>query len=67
MQTAGLECRDLTKDFAMIFSAVSHVNFDVPQGSFFSILNLAVVKPLLRMIAGFHSNQRRPLIKERCG
>ncbi|MFT7524816.1 MAG: spermidine/putrescine transport system ATP-binding protein, partial [Candidatus Paceibacteria bacterium] len=53
-QTADLECRDLTKDFDD-FRAVDHVNFDVPQGSFFSILGPSGCgkTTLLRMIAGF--------------
>lgn len=53
-ETADLECRDLTKDFDD-FRAVDHVNFDVPQGSFFSILGPSGCgkTTLLRMIAGF--------------
>ena len=53
-QTADLECCDLTKDFDN-FRAVDHVNFVVPQGSFFSILGPSGCgkTTLLRMIAGF--------------
>ncbi len=49
-----LECRDLVKDFDR-FRAVDHVSFDVPQGSFFSILGPSGCgkTTLLRMIAGF--------------
>nr|WP_216859388.1 ABC transporter ATP-binding protein [Sulfitobacter aestuariivivens] len=49
-------CRDLTKDFDD-FRAVDHVSFDVPQGSFFSILGPSGCgkTTLLRMIAGFQS------------
>lgn len=52
--TADLVCRDLTKDFKD-FRAVDHVNFEVPQGSFFSILGPSGCgkTTLLRMIAGF--------------
>ncbi len=51
-----LECRDLTKDFDA-FRAVDHISFDVPQGSFFSILGPSGCgkTTLLRMIAGFQS------------
>ncbi len=51
-----LVCRDLTKDFDA-FRAVDHVSFDVPQGSFFSILGPSGCgkTTLLRMIAGFQS------------
>ncbi|CUH65339.1 Spermidine/putrescine import ATP-binding protein PotA [Thalassovita gelatinovora] len=52
--TADLVCRDLTKEFKG-FRAVDHVSFDVPQGSFFSILGPSGCgkTTLLRMIAGF--------------
>ncbi len=51
-----LVCTDLTKDFAA-FRAVDHVSFEVPQGSFFSILGPSGCgkTTLLRMIAGFQS------------
>ncbi|SFJ82466.1 ABC transporter ATP-binding protein [Jannaschia pohangensis] len=51
-----LECRDLTKDYDA-FRAVDQVSFDVPQGSFFSILGPSGCgkTTLLRMIAGFQS------------
>ena len=54
MNTPDLECRDLVKDFDN-FRAVDHVSFDVPQGSFFSILGPSGCgkTTLLRMIAGF--------------
>jgi spermidine/putrescine transport system ATP-binding protein len=52
--TADLVCRDLTKDFKD-FRAVDHVSFEVPNGSFFSILGPSGCgkTTLLRMIAGF--------------
>jgi len=40
VQPADLVCKDITKDFND-FRAVDHVNFEVPQGSFFSILKQA--------------------------
>ena len=51
-----LVCSDLTKDFDS-FRAVDQVSFDVPQGSFFSILGPSGCgkATLLRMIAGFQS------------
>ena len=51
-----LVCRDLTKDFDT-FRAVDRVSFEVPQGSFFSILGPSGCgkTTLLRMIAGFQS------------
>lgn len=51
---ADLVCKNLTKDFDD-FRAVDHVNFEVPQGSFFSILGPSGCgkTTLLRMIAGF--------------
>lgn len=51
-----LECRDLVKDFSD-FKAVDRVSFDVPQGSFFSILGPSGCgkTTLLRMISGFQS------------
>ena len=54
--TPDLECRDLIKDFET-FRAVDHVSFDVPQGSFFSILGPSGCgkTTLLRMIAGFQT------------
>jgi spermidine/putrescine transport system ATP-binding protein len=53
-QPADLVCRDLTKDFDG-FRAVDNVSFEVPQGSFFSILGPSGCgkTTLLRMIAGF--------------
>ncbi len=52
--TPDLECKDLTKNFKD-FKAVDQVSFDVPQGSFFSILGPSGCgkTTLLRMIAGF--------------
>ncbi len=51
-----LICRDLTRTFDD-FRAVDHVSFEVPQGSFFSILGPSGCgkTTLLRMIAGFQS------------
>lgn len=51
-----LQCRDLVKDFDE-FRAVQGVSFDVPKGSFFSILGPSGCgkTTLLRMIAGFQS------------
>lgn len=51
-----LVCSDLTKEFDA-FRAVDHVSFDVPAGSFFSILGPSGCgkTTLLRMIAGFQS------------
>ncbi|MEO1140269.1 MAG: ABC transporter ATP-binding protein [Pseudomonadota bacterium] len=51
-----LLCQDLVKDFDQ-FRAVDHVSFDVPQGSFFSILGPSGCgkTTLLRMVAGFQS------------
>ena len=51
-----LVCSNLTKDFDS-FRAVDQVSFDVPQGSFFSILGPSGCgkTTLLRMIAGFQS------------
>ncbi|MCZ4263316.1 ATP-binding cassette domain-containing protein, partial [Limimaricola sp. G21655-S1] len=51
-----MECRDLVKDFSD-FKAVDRVSFDVPQGSFFSILGPSGCgkTTLLRMISGFQS------------
>ncbi len=51
-----LECRDLIKDFDT-FRAVDHIRFDVPKGSFFSILGPSGCgkTTLLRMIAGFQT------------
>jgi len=51
-----LVCNDLTKDFDA-FRAVDQVSFEVPQGSFFSILGPSGCgkTTLLRMIAGFQS------------
>lgn len=51
-----LICRDITKNFDD-FRAVDHVSFEVPQGSFFSILGPSGCgkTTLLRMIAGFQS------------
>jgi spermidine/putrescine transport system ATP-binding protein len=52
--TPDLECKLLTKTFDD-FTAVDQVSFDVPQGSFFSILGPSGCgkTTLLRMIAGF--------------
>jgi len=49
-----LSVRNLVKRFGD-FTAVDHINFDVPQGSFFSILGPSGCgkTTLLRMIAGF--------------
>ncbi|MEP1768888.1 MAG: ABC transporter ATP-binding protein [Sulfitobacter sp.] len=54
MSQPDLICRDITKTFDA-FQAVDHVNFEVPQGSFFSILGPSGCgkTTLLRMIAGF--------------
>lgn len=51
-----LVCADLTKDFDA-FRAVDRVSFEVPKGSFFSILGPSGCgkTTLLRMIAGFQS------------
>ncbi len=51
-----LSVRDLVKRFGD-FSAVDDVSFDVPDGSFFSILGPSGCgkTTLLRMIAGFDS------------
>jgi spermidine/putrescine transport system ATP-binding protein len=53
---SDLVCRDITKTFDA-FCAVDHVSFEVPQGSFFSILGPSGCgkTTLLRMIAGFQS------------
>ena len=52
--TNDLECRDLTKRFGDTI-AVDNVNFEVPQGSFFSILGPSGCgkTTIMRMIAGF--------------
>ena len=54
MAAPDLICTDLVKSFAD-FRAVDHVTFEVPQGSFFSILGPSGCgkTTLLRMIAGF--------------
>ena len=68
MNTPDLECRDLVKDFDD-FRAVDHVSFDVPQGSFFSILGPSGCgkTTLLRMIAGFQEPSAGDLlIKRHC-
>ena len=54
--TPDLVCRDLMKDFDG-FRAVDYVGFEVPKGSFFSILGPSGCgkTTLLRMIAGFQS------------
>ena len=51
-----LVCHDLTKNYDA-FRAVDQVSFDVPQGSFFSILGPSGCgkTTLLRMIAGFQA------------
>ena len=58
-----LVCRDLMKDFDS-FRAVDHVSFEVPKGSFFSILGPSGCgkTTLLRMIAGFQSPTRGDLL-----
>ncbi|MFZ7092551.1 ABC transporter ATP-binding protein [Primorskyibacter sp. 2E233] len=52
--TNDLECRDLTKRFGAT-TAVDNVSFEVPQGSFFSILGPSGCgkTTIMRMIAGF--------------
>lgn len=54
--TNDLSVRDMVKQFGD-FSAVDHVSFDVPSGSFFSILGPSGCgkTTLLRMIAGFEA------------
>jgi spermidine/putrescine transport system ATP-binding protein len=49
-----LECRDVVKTFGQ-FTAVDRVSFQIPQGSFFSILGPSGCgkTTLLRMVAGF--------------
>ncbi|MBU6953764.1 ABC transporter ATP-binding protein [Hahella sp. HN01] len=49
-----LECRNVRKNFAA-FTAVNDVSFQIPQGSFFSILGPSGCgkTTLLRMLAGF--------------
>jgi len=56
LNNPDLVCHDLTKNFDD-FRAVDHVSFEVPQGSFFSILGPSGCgkTTLLRMIAGFQS------------
>lgn len=51
---ADLECREISKSF-IDFEAVKQVSFDVPKGTFFSILGPSGCgkTTLLRMIAGF--------------
>ncbi|MDU8502962.1 ATP-binding cassette domain-containing protein, partial [Pseudomonas syringae] len=51
-----LQCQDLIKRFGP-FVAVNGVSFDVPRGSFFSILGPSGCgkTTLMRMIAGFES------------
>ncbi len=51
-----LECIDLCKDFGSI-RAVKNVSFDIPQGSFFSILGPSGCgkTTLMRMVAGFET------------
>ncbi|TXR53671.1 ABC transporter ATP-binding protein [Reinekea thalattae] len=58
-----LICRDLVKNFAD-FRAVDNINFEVPQGSFFSILGPSGCgkTTLLRMIAGFQAPSSGDLI-----
>lgn len=53
-EIADLECREISKSF-IDFKAVKQVSFDVPQGTFFSILGPSGCgkTTLLRMIAGF--------------
>ncbi len=55
-EAPDLVCRDLVKDFDR-FRAVDHVSFEVPQGSFFSILGPSGCgkTTLLRMVAGFQT------------
>ncbi|GAA0775644.1 ABC transporter ATP-binding protein [Roseibium denhamense] len=52
--TYDLECQDLAKNFGS-FRAVKGVSFDIPSGSFFSILGPSGCgkTTLMRMIAGF--------------
>jgi spermidine/putrescine transport system ATP-binding protein len=54
--TPDLECRDLIKSFDT-FRAVDRVSFDVPKGSFFSILGPSGCGQTthMRMIAGFQA------------
>ncbi|MBM1633602.1 ABC transporter ATP-binding protein [Sulfitobacter mediterraneus] len=54
--TADLECRAISKSFDD-FQAVKEVSFDVPPGTFFSILGPSGCgkTTLLRMIAGFQA------------
>ncbi|MBO9398217.1 ABC transporter ATP-binding protein [Shimia sp. R9_2] len=54
--TPDLSCSNLVKDFTD-FRAVDGISFDVPKGSFFSILGPSGCgkTTLLRMIAGFQS------------
>ncbi len=58
-----LVCRNLTKDFDG-FRAVDNVSFEVPKGSFFSILGPSGCgkTTLLRMIAGFQSPSHGDLL-----
>ncbi len=51
-----LECQSLTKRFGA-YNAVNNVSFDVPRGSFFSILGPSGCgkTTLMRMIAGFEN------------
>ncbi len=52
--TADLECLNLTKRFGQM-TAVDNVSFQVPRGSFFSILGPSGCgkTTIMRMIAGF--------------
>ena len=54
MTSADLQCVDLVKKFGDV-TAVDHVSFEVPQGSFFSILGPSGCgkTTIMRMIAGF--------------
>lgn len=53
-EIADLECREISKNF-IDFEAVKRVSFEVPKGTFFSILGPSGCgkTTLLRMIAGF--------------
>ena len=58
--TYDLECIDLAKSFGSI-DAVKDVSFNIPRGSFFSILGPSGCgkTTLMRMIAGFEEPERR--------
>ena len=54
MTAPDLRCQNLTKDYGSV-TAVDNVSFDVPAGSFFSILGPSGCgkTTIMRMIAGF--------------